>query len=291
VKLAALGSLAVLLGLGLPRATVDRPDDVKGPQVHAVYVVPSDGTDRGLDTDGSIDQSVAGWNEWLASQTDGRGGFRLDTYQGALDITFFRDPETDAELAAGGAFVRDELERDLIAAGVIPLGGNKIYAVYYDGTSTYACGGGAYPPDLPGVVGAMYLHGAPPGAIPCDSTTLAPGGVPGYLDFGMLHELMHTLGFVPSCAPHQWREGHVDDAENDLMYSGDPPWDLPPTLDVNHDDYFETGRTDCLDLARSPYLVSNAPPVAKPQPKPKPKPTPPKCKRGQRSTKRKPCRR
>jgi hypothetical protein len=277
----------------LDRSLVDRPDDVTGPQVHVVYAIPSDGVDRGLDTDGTIARSIGEGNDWLASETGGLGGFRLDTYHGTPDVTFFRDPHTDAAMAARDPYIRDTLETDLYAAGVIPRGTDKIYAVYYDGSSTYSCGGGAFPPTLPGVVGAMYLHGRPPGAPACDTNTLASPNGPGYLEFGMIHELMHTLGFVPPCAPHFTRAGHVSDATNDLMYAGDQPWSLPPTLDVGHDDYFETGRSDCPDLAKSPFLVGNKPPapVVKPRPKVKPKPKAKKCTKGQRSTKRRPCRR
>src|SRR5579862_7121271 len=97
----------------LPRSTFDRPDDVKGPQVHAIYVIPSDGTDRQLDTNGTIEQTVNSWNQWLASQSDGLGGFRLDTYQGSLDVTFFRDPHTDAQLAATDPYIRDNLQKEI----------------------------------------------------------------------------------------------------------------------------------------------------------------------------------
>jgi hypothetical protein len=291
--LACIGAFAAPASRhAVPRSTVDRADDVRGPQIHVIYAIPSDGADRALDTDGSLEASVRAWNGWLASQTGGKGGLRIDTAGGTVDVTFFRDPHPQAEIDAQESYVRDFLERDLHAAGLNATG--KVYAVYYDGTSSWSCGGGAWPPELPGNVAAMYLHGTPPGGIPCDTNTLAPGGAPGYLDFGMLHELMHTLGFVATCAPHQTRAGHVPDT-NDLMYGGDAPWQLPPTLDVGHDDYFQTGRTDCLDLAQSPYLESNAPPAAAPVVKPKakaqPKPKPPKCKKGQRSTKRKPCRR
>jgi hypothetical protein len=272
----------------LPRSTSDRPDEAAGPQIHAIYVVPSDGTDRGLDTDGTIERTVRSWNDWLASQSAGKGGFRLDTYgNGTLDVTFFRDPRTNADMASNGAFVRDRLQDDLHAAGFNDA--NKIYAVYYDGTSTYSCGGGAYPPTLPGNVAAMYLHGLPNGPVPCDSNAFVPNGQPGYLEFAMIHEIMHTLGYVPACAPHQFNGGHVTDPPNDLMYQGTQPWAFPAVLDAGHDDYFMTGRTDCPDLANSPYLTGNAPPVAKPKPKPKPKI--PKCKKHQHSTKKKPCHR
>ena len=69
VRRVALGLLVLLLtGIcgaaaaaptALPRATQDRPDEVRGPQLHAVYAVPSDGGDRGLDTSGAIAASVA----------------------------------------------------------------------------------------------------------------------------------------------------------------------------------------------------------------------------------------
>ena len=240
----------------LPRVTTDRPDDISGSQIHIIYAIPSDGTDRALDTNGTLVASVNAWNGWLASQTTGLGGLRLDTSGGSLDITFFQDPHTNAEISARGAFVRDQLESDLHAAGFNEPG--KIYAVYYDGTSTYACGGGAWPPTVPGNVAAMYLHGLPDSPVPCDKNQFAPGGNPGYLDYAMLHEIMHTMGFVPACAPHAFAAGHVSDSPTDLMYAGTQPWN-PSVLDVGHDDYFKGGITGCLDLANSPYLAGNAP--------------------------------
>jgi hypothetical protein len=288
----------------LPRSTADRADEVSGPQIHAIYVVAADGTDTGLDTDGTIERTVRSWNTWLESQTAGKGGFRLDTYGGGtLDVSFYRAPHTDAEIQARGPYVRDLLEGDLRAAHFDASG--KLYAVYYDGTSTYSCGGGAYPPTLEGNVAALYLHGLVGQPVPCDSNSFVPNGEPGYLEFAMLHEILHTLGFVPACAPHQFATGHVSEPSNDLMYAGSEPWSLPPTLDVGHDDYFMTRRTDCADLASSPYLTANAPPAAtpvqttrptpkstaKPKAKPKPKPKLLKCKKHQHSTKKKPCRR
>jgi hypothetical protein len=37
------------------------------------------------------------------------------------------------------------------------------------------------------------------------------------------------------------------------MYAGPQPW-RPSVLDVGRDDYFQHGRRDCLDLARSIFL-------------------------------------
>jgi hypothetical protein len=136
----------------LPRATVDRPDDRPGPQIHALYVLPGDGADAALDTDGTISASVQNWQNWLKAQTSGFG-MRLDTSGGELDVTFFRLAESNAQLAARGVFIRDAIESALQSAGFNRPG--KVYAVYYGGSNTAACGGGAWPPALPGYVAAL----------------------------------------------------------------------------------------------------------------------------------------
>ena len=237
------------------RSTTDRPDDIMGPQVHVVYVLPSDGTDRHLDTDGTVRNTVGSWETWLSGQTGGRV-FRLDTYQGALDITFAQLARPNATMKSYGSYVRDTIEKDLTALGLIVS--PKIYAVYYDGGSAVACGGGAWPPVLPGRVGALYLQGAPPGAPACNTNPFAasPTSPPGYLEFSMIHELMHTLGFVSSLAPHFTAAGHVSDSPTDLMYAGSLPW-TPSTLDVGHDDYYNPGGlpSGVLNLAASTYLT------------------------------------
>ena len=237
----------------LPRDPNDSPDDVAGPQIHVIYALPSDGTDRSLDQDGTLTGTVASWNAWLAGQTGGRN-FRLDTSSGMLDITFVRVPETDAQFDANGVYIRDELERQLHALGFNQP--QKIYAVYYDGRSSVTCGSAPWPPDLAGNVAAMYLHGLFSGPVPCDTNRWGSVGNPGYLEFAMVHEIMHSLGFAPTCAPHHTRRGHVSEPTNDLMYAGDAFWSLPATLDVGRDDYFNAHIPGCLDLSDSPYLAS-----------------------------------
>jgi hypothetical protein len=41
------------------RTVIDMPDDISGPQVHFLYIVPSDGADAQLDTKGGMEQSIA----------------------------------------------------------------------------------------------------------------------------------------------------------------------------------------------------------------------------------------
>ena len=105
----------------LPRATADRRDDVTGPQVHALYVLPSDGADRRLDANGTIAASFANWQAWVREQTF-NNGIRLDTSGGELDVTFVRLSRTDAQLAARGLILRDALEDELRAMGIVRAG-------------------------------------------------------------------------------------------------------------------------------------------------------------------------
>lgn len=237
------------------RPTADRADDIAGAQVHVVYLLPSDGLDRHLDTDGTLAHTVNSWQHWLNGQTGGRT-FRLDTYQGALDITFARLQRTNATMKSYGAYVRDTIERDLTSSGLI--GAAKIYAVYYDGGSTYSCGGGAWPPALPGRVAALYLLGTPSGAPACGSNTFAPTdtSTPHYLEFAMIHEVLHTLGAVSTGAPHFTAAGHVSEGPNDLMYAGASPWN-PTTLDIGQDDYYNPAglAAGLFNLANSAFLT------------------------------------
>jgi hypothetical protein len=233
------------------RSLVDRPDDIGGAQVHVVYAVPVDGVDAQLDINGAIAGSVASGEAWMRGQNGGNG-LRYDTFQGALDVTFFRLSRTDAALSAYGAFLRDQIEAEMKTAGLLVQ--NKIYLVFYDGTSTYACGGGAWPPDLPGQVGALYLKGAVPGFLPCGANALrTANAAPGYWEFSGVHELMHTMGFVPRCSKNFVLNGHVGDDPRDLMYAGPLPW-TPSILDVNGDDYLAPSDGLCLRLRDSPYV-------------------------------------
>jgi hypothetical protein len=116
--------------------------------------------------------------------------------------------------------------------------------VYYDGSSSTACGGGVWPPTLEGTVAGLYMRGAP-GRCCLPRNLAGPGEPPTYRELSMLHEILHTLGFVARCAPHHVREGHVNDTPTDLIYAGDEPW-RPSVLDAGHDDYYGHGNAGCL---------------------------------------------
>jgi List-Bact-rpt repeat protein len=214
-----------------------------------MYVLPSDSVDRTLDTDGTIEASVRNWQTWLRGQTGGRA-MRVDTIQGDLDVTFTRLPRPDAFYAAKGVFLRDAIDNELKAAGLTD--DRKIYLVYYDGSNTAVCGGGAWPPTLRGNVAAVYMRATFGAGFLCYTPALSLSGLQ-IMDYAGLHEVMHTIGLVATCAPHHTRSGHVSDSPSDLMYAGDEPW-TPSVLDVGRDDYFDAPVVGCLDLADSPFL-------------------------------------
>jgi hypothetical protein len=195
---------------------------------------------------------VRAFQKWLRGQTGGRD-LRLDTYKGKPDITFSRLTKTDAQMnVSPSAFLRDRIEVELQAAGFNAP--NKLYAIYYDGTNNQSCGGGAWPPALPGNVAALYLLGVVEGSPPCNSNKLgASEDTMGYWEYAMFHEIMHTLGFVATCAPNHTMAGHVSDSPTDLMYAGSQPW-KPSILDLNHNDYYKNNNAGCLDFDKSPYL-------------------------------------
>jgi hypothetical protein len=178
---------------------------------------------------------------------------RVDNYLGKIDVTFVRLGLTDAQIAANGIYVRDVLEAELGTRGFNQS--NKVYAVYYDGTSTVACGGGAWPPTLVGKVAALYLKGLPNASVPCDANKFTTDvNKPGYREFSMLHEAVHTIGFVATCAPNHVLDGHVSDDPRDLMYAGPLTW-RPSILDINRNDYYGHYNAGCPDLAKSSYVT------------------------------------
>ncbi len=264
----------VPMGCVSGRAMTDRADDDALDQIHVLYVVPSDGQDRARDTNGQICNSVRAFATWFHGRSPAY--LRFDTQGGLIDIGFVRVSKTDAQMrgndpnntavATGTAFVRERIELELEAMGQIKS--NKLYAVYYEGSSVYACGGGAYPPLIQDRVGAVYLGGVPPGVTPnCGDTR--PWGqaslTPNYIDYAVLHELVHSLGIVPDAAPNEHLQGHVFDSASadrarDLMYSPrnsqDQGWNIDAAggllLDINSDDYYMT--SPALDLAKSSLL-------------------------------------
>jgi hypothetical protein len=211
----------------------------------------------------TFQRSVSAMQNWFLGQTGSRLRIRPEIRTVVLN-------ETDAQIAAQGEFVRDRIEVLLREMGFDQA--FTLYAAWYDGVSHHACGGGAWPhgvaphpnEQVPGHLAALYLRGAFDN-VDCAADEFSSDGVtPAINEFKMLHEILHTMGIVSPAAPHHVRRGHVSDDEHDLMWAGDGIW-RPSVIDAGHDDYFQTGRTDIIDLSRSVWL-DPSPPDAQPPP-------------------------
>lgn len=236
------------------RTTTDRTDEASGNQVQVLYILPKDGTDRNLDMNGTLATTVGAFEKWLEKESNGYK-IRFDTYQGKLDIPFIRLSRTDNDIASHAQYVRDELEKEIKNLGFNKE--NKKYLVYYDGTSTFSCGGGAHPPQLPGSVSALYLQAIVYPSAPCKNNVFTTSvDSLGYWEYAMIHEFFHTLGAVDYNAPHHTQSGHVSDGANDLMYAGSAQWSFPAKLDIGRDDYFGHNNPNLVDIAKSPYIIS-----------------------------------
>ena len=251
-------TVSIAYGLNiLQRSVSDRSDDASGAQLKVLYVMPSDGIDRGLDSVGVLQRSVASWQRWLAAQTGGRF-LRLDTFAGGLDVQFVRLPRTDATYTAYGALLRDSLERDLMAMGTT-TNAQKLYLAYYEGGHVDRCGSAAWPPVRPGRVAALYLHGTMAGGPNCDTNAFAISATspPGYLEFVAAHESLHLLGVVSAAAPDHGLAGHVITDPNDLMYAGALPW-TPSRIDQARRNYFNPAGLGMglINLATSAAVIT-----------------------------------
>lgn len=225
----------------------DQEDDLKGFQFHVIYMVPSDGTDRGLDTDGTLNTSVSAAISWFKSQTG--YDLRYDTFNGKLDITFYKSTQSNDDIKAFGAGMATEIEKELNNASLLVP--DKKYVIYYDGESDWACGGSSWTHN--GSQSAAFYLKTNSYYADCSAVTFTSNvSVMGYWEFVMLHESMHTIGLVSSCAPNSV-SNNVNDDPRDLMYTGPEIW-RPSIVDVNNDDYFNH-TSDCPEL--SEYLWGN----------------------------------
>ncbi len=240
----------------LPRSTTNRTDESTSPRIKLLYLIPNDGTDRGLDTNATIHRTISSGQRWLASQTAGRS-IRYDVATGGLDITFVRLPRTDAAYYSYNGFIRDTIEKDLRAAGWTQA--NVLLLGYYDGRHIDRCGSAAWPPNLVGSFAGIYLRGLPNAANGCANNPFAasPTAAPGYLEFTAQHEIFHLLGVVSTAAPNHALSGHVGNDPTDLMYAGPLVW-RPSTVDVTKTNYYNpTGLPGTVaNFSNSPYVVA-----------------------------------
>ncbi len=226
-----------------PFSPLDRPDDVQGPQIHAVYAVASDGPDENLDRHGRIAWSLSATVDWLYDKLERR--LRVDTHDGAVDVTFLRLSETSAEMEGRNvAALREAIQAQSWFSD------EKTYAVYYRGPTDDAGGikQGSFATvfsDTRRADRSHYYVATEPGFL-------------GALENTMAHELFHTMGVVhEECAANPAADGssHVGDFDNDLMAVGRRRGRMITEIDIGRDDYWQHGISGCRDAADSPLWI------------------------------------
>ena len=230
--LAPVGAASGWCGTG--ESTVDRPDVVAGPQVHAIYAVPADGADNFAQVAGAMADDSVSIDTWWRSQDPTRTvRFDLAAFPGCtgIDISFVRLTETGAALQGDVSKVFNTVADEL--AGGLGFGSDwKRYLVYYDGPvpQTNICGTGAGDFGKGSGIAIVWLGGCT--SVPTDSVAA--------------HELLHSLGALPDGAPHVCPNsvGHPCDSPTDVLYpttSGMPL--ASAVLDFGHDDYYAHSGT------------------------------------------------
>ena len=237
-------SLAVMdAPIVVERSLTDRPDDVAGPQIHAVYAVARDGEDVNLDRLGRIGWSLRATVDWLTEKLGRR--LRVDTYGGEVDVTFLRLEETEMEMDDRNVrALRNAIRRQPWYTR------EKTYAVYYLG-ATGDAGGIRW-----GEVASVFMD-----ARGLDRPFYRVASEPGFLgamENSMAHELFHTMGAADeTCSTNPSPDGssHVDDYDHDLMAVGRRRGRMLSEIDVGRDDYYQHGIPGCPDASDSPLWI------------------------------------
>jgi hypothetical protein len=240
-------------------SSTDRlPDPISAFEIHVVYAIPSDGSDRFSERVGAIATDAASMDAWWRGQDSTRTPrFDLAAFPGCastfgqLDVSAVRLPNDAATYAPHQYRL---LRRDLAAAGFADP--DKKYLVYYDGppvstpeggvvcgqTETGQSDGGARAYSI------VYLGGF------C-STGIGAGGV---ATVTAAHELIHGLNALVSPGPPHPCPGdpsHPCDSPTDILYpqqGSDVALDKLG-LDVGRDDYYGHAGS-WWDVQDSPFL-------------------------------------
>jgi hypothetical protein len=189
----------------------------------------------------AISNEISQVDTWFDSQTvDGtHPRFDLDS-AGRPSVVTVSMPHTAAEYEASSNQIKMIVD-DLSSLGWPKSENQKLAAFINVDSNDGGCGITGYglslfPED------ACDIHPSVSDTFPYGATYLTA------------HEITHNLGAVPDCALHADGTGHVNDDPRDVLYFGPQARDFNHiTLDPGHDDYYATGRTDCTDIANSPF--------------------------------------
>lgn len=246
----------------LGRSTKDLPDDVEGPQVRVLYVLPSNAPDQQWDVNGFLHETAASANEWLFA--NGGRSVRFDTFGERLDVGFVRLPMAEQDLwfrADGSKCSPNEMCPDPrrlmdVLEDLEVLSDGKIHVLVWGGqlmpasTRNVGCAGAM--PDRRAVFMSPMLRFPLTSHLGCLSSAVTSVPVSSNsLGLVMIHEIFHVFGGVDNRAPDADGGFHIGNDPSDLMGGSAGV----VRLDPKRRNYWEHGRSDLLDLSKDPHLV------------------------------------
>ena len=247
---------------GIERSSeADAPDPTSLQQTHAVYFVPKDRLDSNLDNDGTIANSLRAVRAWFVRETGSLAVRpRVDTYNGAFDISFLRGAADAATYTS-----LDTIVAELRTHGYAET--NKRYLIYAEVDRGDVCGEAYYPipPVLDqGQYSVIYLSSSSCAARDYGDGTVAGSG---RTDAIATHEWLHNEGLAPVGAPHYcptspyhvctgalWLAEGVDPEQVDALFPLITGTLQDTVLDRGHDDYLDHGWPWLPNLRASPWL-------------------------------------
>ena len=168
------------------RVLADQPDSLTGYQIKAIYVVPSDGTDRGYDTNGYIASILREGNTFLKSNIGIE--YQVDSIGSNFDIQYFRSSYSNEYFRISNNVNYDlAIEMKLYES---PTLDRKNYMFFVDVPmlrENTACG---YAP-MPGLLSVIAVGPVSAGTLKCVGKSL---NMENYASLAWVHESFHNLG-------------------------------------------------------------------------------------------------
>jgi hypothetical protein len=225
-------------------STTDRHDVVGGDQIHVVYAVARDGSDRFAQLASAIATDVGAINDWWRRQDSTRAPrFDVAAFScsgaGALDISDVKLRHATAYYNATSSPRLQLLRDDLVAAGFGDSA--KKYLVYYDQAQPAAgtdCGSAYVNAHAGGPHGYAVVYIAP-NLAGCGTV-----GVGGFFAVVAVHELLNELGALEPATPgppHRCPGDELHPCDNSLDVLAPTPTAgslATAILDYGRDDYY-----------------------------------------------------
>ena len=258
------------------RSFKDKLDLYEGNQFHPIYLLPCERDDREYDINDKIESSLLAINYWLKAQTLNQE-FKFDrNIDGDIDITFLRINKTmdwfgdlhDKDKSKNITEVSNKIEKLINDnRNLFNNFSSKKFIIFFEGWEKRKyidydiCGKSRFDGNIAiyytysrfkKYIGDELILSNNERIFSCTHKDHLNGNNDktfGDAEATILHEMIHSLGFPPSCAKNN-KSFHVNDNKNDIMHKQSGKI----YLDFNNDDYYNHQQKNCPDLKNSKFL-------------------------------------